>query len=329
MARAISYFIRKAIASYYIVDSSKDSILRKKVIELRKSGFDVTLDTLGEHKVSFEEADAYLEEQIRLIHLMSAIPAPQGFRNDISVKLSSFVPSLQWNPIAFEECINLVVPKLMSVLAAGMENGVSVNVDVEEYRVRDLTIAIFKKALENFAYRRPEKSGIVLQAYLKDSEDVLDDLLYWSLAKQIPFILRIVKGAYWDYECDKAELLGWPVPVFTDKSETDEQFNRLVAKTLEAQSKGVPVGLAIGTHNFESITHTVCERERLGASGQIFEEQVLNGMGDHVRYAIKKVLPSIALRVYAPYGDLVKGIAYLVRRLLEHTGEESKLLDFA
>ncbi|MBI5742894.1 MAG: proline dehydrogenase family protein, partial [Candidatus Niyogibacteria bacterium] len=258
--------------------------------------------------------------------------------NNISVKLSSLVPKAEWDPLNFDGATKVVSGKLAQLFRAGYRNGVAVNVDMESYAVRDLTLAIFKRAFEGDEFCAHYNAGIVVQAYLCDAEGSLRDLLAWIQGVRRTVTIRLVKGAYWDHEVMNAEERGWPVPVLMDKAATDRQFNKLAEMILTARKYGVPVKLAAGSHNAESLAHTIALAEELGELAGL-EIQVLYGMGDDIRRAVRALLNCFAppsadltgraegypVRVYTPCGELVPSMAYLVRRLLENTSQQSFL----
>ncbi|HOM73064.1 MAG TPA: bifunctional proline dehydrogenase/L-glutamate gamma-semialdehyde dehydrogenase, partial [Armatimonadota bacterium] len=135
-----------------------------------------------------------------------------------------------------------------------------------------------------------------------------------------PITVRLVKGAYWDYETVIARQRHWPIPVWTEKHETDACFERCVSMLLEAYPH---VDLAIASHNIRSIAYVIAKSEELGLPKNAIEFQMLYGMGDPLKQAV--IEQGQRLRIYAPFGELIPGMAYLVRRLLENTANESFL----
>ena len=135
-----------------------------------------------------------------------------------------------------------------------------------------------------------------------------------------PISVRLVRGAYWDYETVIAQQRHWSIPVFTRKSETDINFERLVTLLLEHIHLLRP---AIATHNVRSIAYALATSRALDLPERAVEFQMLYGMGD----AIKATLIQLGqrVRVYAPFGELLPGMGYLVRRLLENTSNDSFL----
>jgi RHH-type proline utilization regulon transcriptional repressor/proline dehydrogenase/delta 1-pyrroline-5-carboxylate dehydrogenase len=171
-------------------------------------------------------------------------------------------------------------------------------------------------------FRAGPSAGVVVQAYLRESEAIVERLLDWSAAtpRETPLTVRLVKGAYWDHEVADARQHGWEPPVFTDKADTDRSFERLTARLVAARPR---VRLAVGSHNLRSVAHAVACNRRAGGDDRDLEIQVLQGLGDDLRDALAS--QGLRTRVYCPVGDLVEGMAYLVRRLLENTASTSFL----
>jgi RHH-type proline utilization regulon transcriptional repressor/proline dehydrogenase/delta 1-pyrroline-5-carboxylate dehydrogenase len=162
----------------------------------------------------------------------------------------------------------------------------------------------------------------VLQAYLRDSTDQLDTLLEWARTstRTPPLQIRLVKGAYWDHEVVEARQHGWPAPVYEVKADCDRNFEALTRRLLEARPL---VRVAIASHNLRSVSHAIALNRLAGANDRDLELQVLRGLGDDLQDALAS--RGFRVRTYCPVGDLVAGMAYLVRRLLENTSNESFL----
>lgn len=309
----ISWSIR-LFAKHFIIDSADQKKVESVGHNLRKQGYDITWDILGEDVLSQDEALAFRKKYLDLIERPDT--------NNVSIKFSSLVPKTQWDAIDFDGCVNTVSELFAELLRAGKKYGATINVDMEQYAIRDLTLAIFKKALIKTEFRNLPV-GIVFQSYLADSEKSLDDLLAWIYVFNQPVTIRLVKGAYWDCEIINAKQQNWPVPVLTDKSATDTQFERMAEKILRAQRLGTPVNLACASHNLHSIAYVMNEIEMWSLDKKRNEFQVLYGMGDPIRGAILEA--GYPVRIYTPYGKLIPGMGYLVRRLLENTSQQSFL----
>ncbi len=137
--------------------------------------------------------------------------------------------------------------------------------------------------------------------------------------------MRLVKGAYWDHEVVEARQHGWPVPVFEQKAESDRNFEDLTRRLIEARAGGERIRVAIASHNLRSVAHAIAYNRATGGDDRDLELQVLRGLGDELMEAL--VRQGSRVRAYCPVGDLVAGMAYLVRRLLENTSNDSFLAD--
>ncbi|MEJ1933786.1 L-glutamate gamma-semialdehyde dehydrogenase, partial [Nostoc sp. NIES-2111] len=162
--------------------------------------------------------------------------------------------------------------------------------------------------------------GITIQAYLRDSEQDVRNAIAWLKQRGYPLTIRLVKGAYWDQETIKAAQKHWPQPVFNDKAATDANFEAITQLLLENHQY---VYSAIGSHNVRSQALAIAIAETLNVPRRRFEMQVLYGMGDKLAKAL--VDRGYRVRVYCPYGELLPGMAYLIRRLLENTANSSFL----
>ena len=161
-------------------------------------------------------------------------------------------------------------------------------------------------------------AGVVIQAYLKDARRDLAEMIAFSATRAKPLTVRLVKGAYWDTETVHAQAEGWPVPVFARKEETDASYERCVALLHDNHGK---VRAAFGSHNLRSLGYAVAYARDKGIPDSGYEVQLLYGMAAPLHAAVRRM--GLRLRVYAPVGELVPGMAYLVRRLLENTANES------
>src|SRR5262249_39316723 len=145
-------------------------------------------------------------------------------------------------------------------------------------------------------------------------ETDLRDILSWARGRKRRLAIRLVKGAYYDYETVIAGQRYWPVPVFAHKPETDANYEKLSRLLLEHDDL---VDGAFGTHNARSIAYILAQAEALGVPRRNFEFQMLYGMADPLKSAVLDL--GCRLREYCPVGELLPGMAYLVRRLLENT----------
>jgi len=201
-----------------------------------------------------------------------------------------------------------------------MERGAFVNLDLEQFRYRDLTYTVFTELLDEEEFRDFDQAGVVVQAYLRDAADDLRALIEWGRSRRRPLTVRLVKGAYWDFETVLARQERWPTPVFTHKPDSDAAYERLARLMLESVDVVRP---AFASHNVRSLAAAIATARRLGVPDDGFELQMLRGMGDPIKAAVRAL--GLRLREYTPVGELIPGMAYFVRRLLENTANESFL----
>jgi RHH-type proline utilization regulon transcriptional repressor/proline dehydrogenase/delta 1-pyrroline-5-carboxylate dehydrogenase len=289
---------------------------------LRKDGARLSVDLIGEAVVSEAEASSYAERYLELLDFLAPRFTPGNGREarrdrlDISLKLSSLYSQME--PLNWEGSIEQTAGALRPILIKARERGASITFDMEQYYFKDLFLAVFKKVAVEF--RDFPFPGIALQAYLRDTQEDLVRLVQWAKENRRRITIRLVKGAYWDYETVTNRQRGWPVPVFLNKEETDRNFEELTRILLENTEHVSP---AIGTHNMRSISNALALAEELKLSPEAFEFQMLYGMADPLRRALSRMSIPYPIRVYCPVGELLPGMAYLVRRVLENTSNES------
>ncbi|NLU22555.1 MAG: L-glutamate gamma-semialdehyde dehydrogenase [Phycisphaerae bacterium] len=237
---------------------------------------------------------------------------------NVSLKLSSLDPN--FDPISPETSVPRVLARLRPIFREARKLGAFVNIDMEQYKYKDLTLRTFREVLEEPEFRDWPDVGIVLQAYLVDTERDLEEMIAWVRKRGTPIAIRLVKGAYWDFETAWAIQQGWPVPVWTQKWQSDAQYEAMARRLLDVRGLIRP---ALASHNVRSLAAALAYAESVGASSREFEIQMLYGMGDPLKTAIVEM--GYALRVYTPFGELIPGMAYLIRRLLENSSNESFL----
>ena len=306
---------------------------RRELRDLWSHGVASSLDLLGEATVTQDEADRYAErcrdaletiaaaarkwpERPRL-ERDSAGPIP---RANLSVKVSALTPLMR--PDAPERGRDDAARRLRPLLAAARDAGAHLHIDMESVDALETTLELVFELLDEDDFRAGPSAGVVLQAYLRESPAHLDRVLDWARAsgRTPPLVIRLVKGAYWDHEVVEARQHGWSPPVFEDKAECDRHFEALTRRLVDARPL---VRLAIGSHNLRSVAHAIAYNRAAGADDADLELQVLRGLGDELAHALAAA--GLRVRAYCPVGDMVAGMAYLVRRLLENTANESFL----
>jgi RHH-type transcriptional regulator, proline utilization regulon repressor / proline dehydrogenase / delta 1-pyrroline-5-carboxylate dehydrogenase len=315
------------MAEQFIVGQTPAEAVRN-LHELWRAGSAHTIDLLGEKTVVESEADRYAARVHELITVLSDAArhwAPDDHleRDDIgplprvNVSIKPTALASHYEPLTRELGLEQAKARIRPILRQARERDVFVNFDMEHYDVKSLTLQLFRDLLTEDEFADLE-AGIVVQAYLRDSRDDLADLVAWSSSRPRPVTVRLVKGAYWDTETVHAQAEGWPVPVYEDKDETDANFERC-ARLLHDHHGAVRA--AFGSHNLRSLAYAITYARNRGIPDAGYEIQMLYGMAEPMHAAIKRL--GMRLRVYAPVGELVPGMAYLVRRLLENTSNES------
>jgi RHH-type proline utilization regulon transcriptional repressor/proline dehydrogenase/delta 1-pyrroline-5-carboxylate dehydrogenase len=320
------------MAHRFIVAESPKAAWRE-LRELWSAGIAASLDLLGEATVTAAEADRYAERcadaldvvaeaaprwpERPLLEADSAGPIP---RANLSVKVSALTPLMR--PDAPDVGRDDAARRLRPLLERARDRGAHLHIDMESVDSLETTLDLVGELLDEPALHDGPSAGVVLQAYLLDSPQQLDRILDWAgrSPRTTPLVVRLVKGAYWDHEVVEARQHGWRPPVFEDKADCDRNFEALTRRLLEARPL---VRVAIASHNLRSVSHAIAVNRELGGDDRDLELQVLRGLGDDLAQALAK--QGFRVRSYCPVGELVAGMAYLVRRLLENTANESFL----
>jgi len=322
LRRNVSGMARQFIAGKNCEDVMKT--LRKR--RAQKIGF--TVDLLGEAVLSEKEADEYAARCLDLLECLAR--ETRGWTDpleenselfpvvNLSVKTSALYS--QMNPADPTDAIAHLAPKLLPILRGARELGAFINFDMESYADKNITLELFKTTFGEGEFKDWPRAGIVIQAYLRDAEGDLRDLIEWGRARGTRFAVRLVKGAYWDYETTKSLQNGWNCPVFSQKPQSDANFETLTRVLLENEPI---VTAAFGSHNIRSIAHAQAVAGEIGIDPSRFEFQLLYGMAGPIKRALVEM--GYRVREYCPVGELLPGMSYLVRRLLENTSNEGFL----
>ncbi|MCB9026056.1 MAG: bifunctional proline dehydrogenase/L-glutamate gamma-semialdehyde dehydrogenase [Bdellovibrionaceae bacterium] len=329
MAGAIKKNVTEMAKMFITGESPKEAL--PKLRSARKESKCFTVDLLGEATLSEKEALEYQKRYIQLINDL-VVDAQNWSHNpiidedekgeipkvNISVKVTSLYSQIKEE--AWEESIAKIKERIRPIFYLAKDRNVFINIDMEQYSHKDLTLEIFKDLLMEEDFRSYPHFGIVLQAYLRESFKDTESLIEFAKKRETPFTVRLVKGAYWDYEVIHASQMDWPIPVYTNKKESDKNYEDCAQIIL----KNFPfIRLAVGSHNVRSISACLVMAEEYNIPKSAIEVQMLYGMADPIKNAIIK--SGYRLREYATVGELIPGMAYLVRRLLENTSNESFL----
>ena len=302
-----------------------------RLTDLWRHGRAWSVDLLGEATISEREADRYRDRCMGALTLLAQVaavwpslpllerdhlgPIP---RVQLSIKISALSPHL--DPIDPEGSYRSVATRLRPILDLAMRLPASLIFDMEQADTKTLLVEIFTRLFAEPSYKAYAYAGLALQAYHRETERDIDGLLSWVRQRGAPITIRLVKGAYWDSDRIRYGQRGWAVPLFEHKVETDANYEALTRLLLSQTSVIRP---AFGTHNLRTLAYIEAVAESLGLPPETWEYQMIFGMAEPFQHAVTQ--HGRRLRLYTPVGDLLPGMAYLVRRLLENTSNESFL----
>lgn len=308
-----------------VVIKGEEEPFNKHLVMRKEEGTRVNINLIGEVVLGEEEAQERIEKYLK------ALENPNI--DYISIKISTIYSQI--NPLNFEGTVQTLVKKLARIYEQakkypyiapdGTKSNKFINLDMEEYRDLDITVEVFKRTLElpqfNDFY-----AGIVLQAYIPDSFIVQKDLCQWAKkrveAGGAPIKFRLVKGANMEMEETEASQKHWEMVTYTDKSDTDSNYKRMVRFALQKENAPY-MHVGTGSHNlFEQAFATEMAKEN--GTSEYHTMEMLEGMSESARLAIKEITKNPIL--YAPTASkeqFTNAIAYLVRRLDENTGEDN------
>ncbi len=321
--RPLSIMIRiavRALAKRFIAGESIESAT-KCFNELRDTGRDATLDQLGELVVSNKEADHYLEGVLKLVRGVSQHIIP-GERNasgilkaNVSIKVSALCAD--FNPQDFDYTYDQIAPRLKKILLEAKKEQVYINIDSEHYHGRNIVLDIYGKILiKTLELKDYKDTGFVLQAYLRDASEHLDDIIAIAKKRGLTMPIRLVKGAYWDAETIEANVHDFNAPQFLNKEETDIYFRQMIIKIL----KNYPhLQLTLASHNLADHCFAEVARKKLCPDTPLVEHQTLHMTYEGLSMGMTKM--GWPTRNYVPIGSLLVGMAYLVRRIMENSSQ--------
>ena len=308
--------VLREMVSHLIIDATDDK-LGKSIAKIKTDDTRLNINLLGEAILGQHEAERRIAGTRRLLE-----------RDDVdyvSIKVSSTVaPHNHW---AFDEAVDHIEQQLVPLyeMAKSASPRKFINLDMEEYKDLDLTLAVFKRVLERDEFRDLE-AGIVLQAYLPDALAVMIDLQEWAAARVAaggaPIKVRVVKGANLPMEQVDAAIRGWPVATWSSKQESDTSYKAVMDFALTADRvQNVRIGVA-GHNLFDIALAWLLAKQRGAEKGIDFE--MLLGMATGQAEAVKRDVGSLLL--YTPVvhpGEFDVAISYLIRRLEEGASTEN------
>lgn len=309
--------LRVRLNSRGLILDSRPEKLNRHFAKRAEEGISLNINVLGEAVLGHEEADTRFRSILEMIRREEV--------RYVSVKISAIVAQLVTVDVAGS--LQRTKERLRELYRAAEESKVFINLDMEEYRDLSLTVATFTSLLMEDEFVKLD-AGIVIQAYLPESHDVLDYLIDWSKKRNAEFgssiKIRIVKGANLAMEHTEAELHGWPAAPYRTKADTDASYLRLLDVALRPEnSRAVRIGVA--SHNLFHLAWAIAVAEERNVVNQI-DVEMLEGMANGEARALVKSGHRVLL--YAPAAlpeEFSAAVAYLVRRLDENTSPDNYL----
>jgi len=305
----------KMLGKQFVLGQTIDEAI-KEARKLESSGYTYSYDMLGEAARTHEDAIRYYDAYARAIEKIAMVEGSDvANKPGISIKLSALHPRYEYSQ--HEAVMTELLPRVQSLVDMAAKANIGLNIDAEEADRLDLSLDIIAELMENMSVPDWDGFGVVVQAYSRRAQPVLDWLIDQCRTHKRHIMVRLVKGAYWDAEIKQAQELGLAnFPVYTRKAHTDLSYLVCAQRLLDNRDVIYP---QFATHN----AHTVTAINYLaGKDKDSYEFQRLHGMGEALHAHIMEK-HGTRCRIYAPVGAHVDLLAYLVRRLLENGANSS------
>src|SRR5262245_32960846 len=307
LAGAVKKNVTQMAKMFITGESPEDALPALK--KARKNKITFTVDLLGEATLSEKEAQDYLSRYLELMDWLAedaktweTIPQIDTNENgpipkvNVSVKVTALYSQI--DEAAWEQSLNMVKERLRLVFRKAMQHHIFINLDMEQYAHKELLLQAFSDLILEPEFKDYEHWGIVLQAYLRDCAADVDRMVALARRRGVPFTIRLVKGAYWDYETVLARQKGWRIPVYLNKKESDANFELCARKLIDAYPH---LRVAIGSHNVRSISAAIAYAKSQGLDPKAIEIQMLFGMADPIKRTL--VREGYRVREYATIGE--------------------------
>ncbi len=280
-----------------------------------KDGFTYSYDMLGEAARTEADAKRYRAAYAEAIAVLATRSTAGSVRDNpgVSVKLSALHPRYEF--MKRERVMDELVERTLALAMMARGANMGFNIDAEEAERLDISLDVIAAVLADERLGGWDGFGIVVQAYGQRASHVIDwiEALAERLDRRV--MVRLVKGAYWDSEIKRAQVLGLKgFPVFTRKAATDISY---IANARRLLSKTGRIYPQFATHNAQTVSAVLQIAELLGVDKAAFEFQRLHGMGERLHQILHEE-QGTRTRIYAPVGRHSDLLAYLVRRLLEN-----------
>ncbi|MEX2520877.1 MAG: bifunctional proline dehydrogenase/L-glutamate gamma-semialdehyde dehydrogenase PutA [Paracoccaceae bacterium] len=280
-------------------------------------GYTYSYDMLGEAARTHADADRYMKAYQAAIAAIAGRAKSDDIRANpgISVKLSALHPRYERKQKTI--AVAAVSDRLLALARQAKDARMGLNLDAEEADRLDLSFDVIEAVLSDASLEGWNGFGVVVQAYQRRAPLVIDWLNELADRLDRKIMIRLVKGAYWDTEIKRAQVMGLShYPVFTRKSATDVSYIACARKLLGYRRRIYPQFATHNAHSAAAILHIA------GGPDDSFEFQRLHGMGEALHETLR-VRTGARCRIYAPVGAHEDLLAYLVRRLLENGANSS------
>ena len=305
----------KEMGSQFVLGETIRSAM-KRGSAMEAKGYTYSYDMLGEAARTEADALRYLDAYSKAIGAIATAAKSDDIRANpgISVKLSALFA--RYEEAQFAAVMEVLVPRLLRLCQEAKAANIGLNIDAEEADRLSLSLDVIEAALASETLAGWHGFGVVVQAYGQRASHVLDWLHALAERHDRKLMVRLVKGAYWDTEVKRAQVLGLDgFPVFTSKHATDISYIANARKLLGMTDRIYPQFAGHNAHTAAAILHMATDRSA-------FEFQRLHGMGETLHSLLKKG-EGTRCRIYAPVGAHRDLLAYLVRRLLENGANSS------
>jgi RHH-type transcriptional regulator, proline utilization regulon repressor / proline dehydrogenase / delta 1-pyrroline-5-carboxylate dehydrogenase len=283
-------------------------------------GYRYSYDMLGEAALTESDADNYYASYEAAIHAIGKASNGRGIKDGpgISIKLSALHP--RYSRAQYARVMGELLPRVRNLILLAKQYDIGINIDAEEADRLEISLDMLEALAFDPSLAGFEGIGLVVQAYQKRCPFVIDFVVDLARRSGRKFMVRLVKGAYWDAEIKRAQVDGLPgYPVYTRKVYTDVSYLMCARKLLSATDV---IYAQFATHNAHSLSVIYTWANADNVSN--YEFQCLHGMGETLYdQVVGKDNLGKACRIYAPVGSHETLLAYLVRRLLENGANSS------
>ncbi|MEI6798326.1 MAG: bifunctional proline dehydrogenase/L-glutamate gamma-semialdehyde dehydrogenase PutA [Pseudomonadota bacterium] len=315
---AVTRAMREMGGTFVLGESIEAAMIRAQ--DMQAKGYTYSYDMLGEAARTEADARRY---HLSYCHAICAI-ARAATRSDIatnpgiSIKLSALHP--RYEVAKRVEVLNALVPRVRALAGLARAAGLGLNIDAEEADRLSLSLEVIEATLSDPSLKGWDGFGVVVQAYGRRAGPVMDWLYDLAIRFDRKIMIRLVKGAYWDAEIKRAQILGLSsFPVFTSKQATDISYLAQARKLLSMTDRLYP---QFATHNAHTVAAVLHMARETSVPPTAYEFQRLHGMGERLHDFVL-TQNATRCRIYAPVGAHRDLLAYLVRRLLENGANSS------